>query len=251
MSVICITQARLGSTRLPGKVLKTINDITLIAYHFNRVALSKYVNQHWLSTSGENSDDALAEYAKQHNWNVFRGSESNVLERFYHTALKAGATLDDTIVRLTGDCPLICPDLLDIAISQHHVHNRGENGYTHLALEYIPRGFDVEVFSMQALTKTYFNASTADECEHVTYHMYTHPQDFDIHSVKQGKVAWSKYRLCVDEIDDFLLVEQLIGLINKCRGDCMFVKGDDICRLLDKHPELTCINQAVNQKTTH
>lgn len=249
MKVICISQARLGSTRLPQKVLKEINGIALIDYHFERLKHSKLVSQHWLSTSNLDQDDKLAHHAEKNAWPCFRGSEDNVLERFYHTAKAAGCQSNDMIVRLTGDCPLICPRVLDQTIEAHL--NTNSNGYTHFVKETLPRGFDVEIFSMSNLERAYLFATTEAEREHVTLYMYTHPRSIDVLSLKLGQVGWGNYRLCVDEPADFETVKALVNLINKNQKDWATISAYELCELLDQHPEIASINKEVIQKTTH
>ncbi len=249
MKIVCISQARLGSTRLPQKVLKEINGIALIDYHFERLKSSHLVNEHWLSTSELAQDDKLACHATDKRWSCFRGSEDNVLERFYLTAKAAGCTSDDVIVRLTGDCPLICPTVLEETIKAHLSNN--PSGYTHFVKESLPRGFDVEVFSMQNLENAYRNATTDAQKEHVTLYMYAYSKNVEVLSLQLGKIGWGDYRLCVDEQADFETVQALVDLIHDNGKDWKTISAYEICELLDKYPEVANINKKVTQKTAH
>lgn len=250
MAVFCITQARLGSSRLPQKVLKTIDGKSLIQSHVERVQQSKRVNKHILAIPNSVDDQALADYCQTQSYAYYRGSENNVLERFYQAALEHGANDNDTIVRLTGDCPLICPQLIDKVVDSH-ISDNGK-GYTHLNLANWARGLDVEVFSMANLRKAYELAKTADEQEHVTLCMYSNPTafgaDFTIMPVNGGNEAWQQYRICIDEQDDFLAVSALVNQLIQDGLDWQQASGQQICECLDKHPEIVSINRTIQQK---
>ncbi|ABE56389.1 acylneuraminate cytidylyltransferase [Shewanella denitrificans OS217] len=246
MKVICITQARMGSSRLPGKVLKIIGTRPMLEYHVRRVAKSKLINHHIIATSNQENDLPIVEYCQQNNIDYYRGNETDVLGRFYETALSVHAEPDDIIIRLTGDCPLICPQLIDDAIK---LQFSGESQqYTHVSLAYFPRGFDVEVFRMRSLSEAYFKALAPAQREHVTLYLYSKPDALIVPVTLHGNPSWSHFRLCVDEQDDFLLVEQLI-----CRlGEQWLDAGPrQICELLEGNPQLVTINAHIHQRTAH
>lgn len=245
MKVLCITQARMSSTRLPGKVLKEIAGIPLLGYHLARVAQSQRIEKHLIAISEDSADDALADYLTQQHQTFFRGSEQDVLERFYQAAVSAAAQPDDLIIRLTGDCPLICPELLDKVIDTHLHYNN--TGYSHLDLAEFPRGFDTELFSMRLLTQARMMANTVAEREHVTMYLYKHDL-FRIYPVGGGVAAWNLLRLCVDQIEDFHLIEQIVTAFGT---QIMTTNGSAICQWLLERPEISAINQQVQQKTSH
>ena len=244
MAVYCITQARMSSSRLPGKVLLKIKQIPLLGYHLARVQQSKLINQHWLAISEDIADDPLAAYLTQQRSAFYRGSEHDVLERFYQTAINAGAKTDDLVIRLTGDCPLVCPELLDRVISEHIRYN--SQGYSHLSLAEFPRGFDTEIFSMALLTAAQNKATQPAEREHVTMYMYQQHR-YPIHAVKGGATDWSRFRLCVDQAEDFALIEQLATQLD----ELVTVDAATLCSYLQQHPQLAKINEQVQQKTAH
>lgn len=245
MKVLCITQARMSSTRLPGKVLKEIAGMPLLGYHMARVIQSQRIDQHLIAISQDSADDELADYLTQQKKIFFRGSEEDVLERFYQAAIKAEAQPDDLIVRLTGDCPLICPKLLDRVIDAHLECNSA--GYSHLDLAEFPRGFDIEVFSMRLLTQAKMHAQTAAEREHVSMYLYKHGL-FTLHPVGCGDTAWSKFRLCVDETEDFSLISQIATAFGQ---QILVADAVSICQWLFERPEIAAINQHIQQKTNH
>lgn len=245
MRSICITQARMGSSRLPGKVLTPINDRPMLEYHIRRVKQAAMVDTHIIATTTELIDQPIVDYCETNQQPYFCGDEHDVLSRFYHAALKAGATENDIIIRLTGDCPLICPSLIDEAIAQHHQGVPSQ--YTHISLAYYPRGFDVEVFSMASLTAAYRAATTQPQREHVTLYLYTKP-DALVVPIESGHLTWGQFRLCVDEPDDLRLVEQLLSLLG---DNWLNATPEEICTLLLNHPQLAQINTHVAQRIAH
>ena len=170
MKVICITQARLGSTRLSKKVLLPVAGIPLIDCHMRRVARCETVDRHILATSTKDEDRPLIEFANKNNYRSFAGSEDDVLDRFYQAAIEAGATDDDLVIRLTGDCPLICPEFIDKTVRAHIEANIG--GYSCFNLDEYPRGFDTEVFSLALLRQAHEAAKEKFDREHVTLFIY-------------------------------------------------------------------------------
>ena len=149
MKIVAIIQARMGSARLPGKVMKIINGKTIIELLISRLIKSKYLTDIVVATSVNKNNDPLVEHIKELGYNCEQGSEDNVLERYYEVALKHSA---DIIIRITGDCPFVDSELVDDAILQFNASN----------IDYIsngsppsyPDGLDIEVFSMAALAKS-------------------------------------------------------------------------------------------------
>lgn len=177
--VICIVQARIGSTRLKGKVFKKILDIPMILFTLKRLEKSRYIDKVILATSDKEKDTPLFETVKASGFEAFRGDEENVLKRYVDCLNQYGGNI---VVRITGDCPLIDPVIVDNVISYYKMNN-----YDYVRLD-VPhtfiRGFDVEIFSKKALLTTYSKAHEKKYKEHVTYYMYTHPNEFNIGVVK-------------------------------------------------------------------
>ncbi|SHI42190.1 spore coat polysaccharide biosynthesis protein SpsF [Clostridium cavendishii DSM 21758] len=213
--ILCIVQARMGSTRLPGKVLKEINGHPMIYYTLTSLKKSRYIDEVVLATSNKKIDTPLAEYVKTLGFEVFRGSEANVLERYKLAADKYGG---DVIVRVTGDCPLINPIITDNVITKYLMY---EDEYDYVRLD-VPntftRGFDTEVFSKEALDKVYEIACSNKNInkkefepfrEHVTYYIYNHQNEFKV-GVVEGESKYCKDKeinMSVDTIEDFILAE--------------------------------------------
>ncbi|MBT1444943.1 glycosyltransferase family protein [Shewanella sp. JM162201] len=245
MAVICVTQARMGSSRLPGKVLMDIEGLPLIGAHCARVARSNRIDRHILAIADTPEDAPLKTWATASDIHCYEGSELDVLARFYQAALAAGAVPGDTVVRLTGDCPLIAPELIDAVIDAHQQTN--PEGYSYLDLAGFPRGFDTEVFSFELLEQTASFATGDAAREHVTYAMYT-SGTVKLLGVMLGRPEWHQFRLCVDEADDLALVRFVASALGKL---WLNASATDICHLLMSSPDQASMNRHIIQKTAH
>lgn len=234
----------MGSERLPGKVLKKINEKPLIDYTISRLKKSKYINKVILATSNLLKDNELEKYALKNNIECFRGSEDNVLERYVKATEKYKG---DIILRVTGDCPLIDWQIVDIAIREFL-----DNGYDYLRLD-VPetfiRGFDVEILTREALEKTYFLVSQISKGnltrfhEHVTLYIYENKDKFNVGYLKGNKEFIRDYRLCVDTLEDFKVVENIILNINE--KELLY---KNIITYLDLNRDIAELNKEVMQK---
>lgn len=216
MKILCIVQARMGSNRLPGKVLKEIDGHPMIYYTLTRLIKSKYIDEIVLATSNKEIDNPLQEYiVKELKMDVFRGSEDNVLERYKLCCDKYNG---DIIIRITGDCPLIDPCIVDNVITKFLVSN-----YDYVRLD-VPntffRGFDVEVFSRETLErvcdivsndKTLSDNEYKSYIEHVTYYIYNHSREFKIGYVRNDKLIKEKTNYSVDTEEDFERIKKIIS----------------------------------------
>lgn len=240
MKIICIVQARMGSERLPGKVMKDLLGKPMIEYTLTRLKCCKYIDDIILATTDKEEDDILAKYVSNLGYNVFRGSENDVLKRYKDTNdLYEG----DVVIRVTGDCPLIDSVVVDNVITYFLA-----NTYDYIRLD-VPdtfvRGLDTEVFSKEALDKVYSIVSQKGEDiykEHVTLYMYRHLDEFNVGLVKGNELYNKDYRLCVDTIEDFKLVESMykhFGDVNVC--------SKDIIKYLDNNNKIL-INKNISQK---
>ena len=196
MNIVAIVQARTGSTRLPEKVFLPLCGKPLIWHIIQRVRMSNFVNQIVLATSTNKKDDHLVEWAKNENINIYRGSEEDVLARFYETAINTNA---DVIVRVTGDDPFKDPEIIDIGI-KIFIENR-LNFISNNNPPSFPEGLDVEVFDMDTLKLAYNNSTDAFEREHVTQYMYRNSKIIKMQNFR-NKENKSNLRWTIDtEID--------------------------------------------------
>lgn len=244
MKVFCISQARMGSTRLPGKVLKTIQDKALLTWHCERIAQSQTIDQHIIATTTQTCDEDIVKLCQQKKWHYYQGSELNVLERFYQTALAFNAQPSDLIIRVTSDCPLIDAKLIDELVQLHITENL--TGISNIAINQYPRGFDAEIFSMSALTDMMLQNTTPYQQEHVTPYLYDNPEQYPLAQLglKNNNSA-ADLRLCVDEENDFLFIKTLIA---NFPGKILMANALSIINFLQKSPDIVKINQDVKQK---
>lgn len=233
-----ITQARMTSTRLPGKVLLRAGGRSMLDHHLDR--LNDVGVPVIVATTTNASDDPIVSAALDRGIAVFRGSESDVLGRFSDAAADAGL---DTVVRVTSDCPLIDPALIRTGI---RVFDGLGDPYAHVSnvLERtFPRGFDFEVFSAAALHDAHRNALDAAEREHVTPYLYNDRSGrVTTHAITRDRDA-SRYRVTLDTPDDLTVIRRLIEEHGAARLDASGIIG-----VLDEHPEIARINEHVEQK---
>ena len=209
MNVLLVTQARIGSSRLPRKVLLEINDETLLGLHLKRVAKAQNVDAIVVATTEEDGSDLICDIAKSNGANCFKGSLDDVLDRFYQAAIPYSP---DYIVRVTSDCPLIDPALIDQVIEKAV---EGEyDYYSNILVEDFPDGQDIEVIKMSALTEAWNKASQKFEREHVTPFIRNNA---DFNGGKLFKSAdfqapenYNHVRMTVDEPADLEMMRWLV-----------------------------------------
>ncbi|KHF39884.1 cytidylyltransferase domain-containing protein [Halalkalibacter okhensis] len=239
MKIVAIIQARMGSTRLPGKILKKVMGKTLLEYQLERVRRAKQIDEIIIATTEKKEDDVIVQICNQNSIRCFRGSEENVLERYYKAGLKYHA---DLIVRLTSDCPLIDPFIIDRVITTYLQHNYD---YVSNTIERTyPRGIDVEVFSMSILQEVYNEASTLAQREHVTPFIYQNPIRFKLGNVRYGTNE-SRQRWTVDTNEDFELISKIITLLYPTNKNFTI---EDILKLIKNNPDLEKVNSHIEQK---
>lgn len=241
MKVICIIQARMGSTRLPGKVLKEICGKTVLEHDIDRVRRVENIDKIVIATTTEKKDDVIVEEAKRLNVSYFRGSEDDVLSRYYNAAKENEA---DAVVRITSDCPLI-----DSEVSQNiidfYMENCDKYDFISNTLERTyPRGLDTEVFSFRALEKAYNDAVRKSDREHVTPYIWGNPRFFSFCQYKNN-VDYSELRWTLDTTEDF---EFINSVYNYLYHEKKYFNMEDIIDLIEEHPELKHINERVMQK---
>jgi len=233
-----VTQARMTSTRLPGKVLIEVRGRTLLDHHLDRLEAAGL--EVYVATTSNAADDPIVDLAERRGLAVHRGSEHDVLARFAGLVREFGI---DTVVRVTSDCPLIDGGLVAGAISTFE-DLRDPNAYVTNGLRRtFPRGMDLEVFSAEALLNADRHATAEAEREHVTPYLYTNASGrMSLHDVTRTTDA-SAYRVTLDTPDDLELIRTLIEDYGAHRLDC-----EQIIALLDENPSLVAINAHVEQK---
>lgn len=238
--IIAISQARLGSTRLPGKVLMPIHGKPLLWWHLTRLKRARRLDGVILATTEAPGSDPIAAIAAELDIPVHRGSEQDVLQRFIGAAAQAGAA---TIVRVTSDCPLIDPALIDQVIELYLAH-RPDGHYVSVDVERFPRGLDTEVLSRAALEAAWAESRDPFEHEHVTPFIWRRQERFGFHQLSPSEPL-GRFRLCVDEAADLALVERLVGELAPRRPEFGW---RDCVAMLAADPVLAGLNAGVTQK---
>ena len=227
-----IIQARMGSSRLPGKVMKKIIDKPMIEYLLMRVSNSKLADQIIVATSDKKENKPLIQFLKKNKIFCFLGDEYDVLSRYYFAAKKFKVK---HIVRITADCPIIDPFLIDNVIRKYF---KDKVDYTsNIFPRTFPKGLDIEIFSIDTLEKTYLSETSDYDREHVTSYMRD-SGNFKLsnYSIKND---FSFYRLTVDWKEDFDLIDQIFNIFYP---DILF-KWLDVIEIIKKTPYLFEINK--------
>ncbi len=198
----------MGSTRLPGKILKKIGDLSLLEIHIKRLLKSTRINNFILATTTSTDDDPIVDFASAHNVNFFRGSVQDVLDRFYQASKESRP---DWVIRFTSDCPLVDPaladDIVDFCL---------DNGldYCTNGSSTFPDGTDVEVIRFSALEEAWNKADLLSEREHVTPYIIKRSSIEGKDQFKAAKFTcgkdWSDVRITIDNEEDFLVMQKLV-----------------------------------------
>lgn len=238
MNVLAITQARYGSTRLPAKILKEVNGITLLEIHLRRILQSKMITKLKVATTDEEGSKYIIDIANKVGVEYHQGSVDDVLDRFYQTALPEKP---DYVVRVTSDCPLIDPDIIDQTIK---ICIDGDYDYaSNTLIPTYPDGMDVEVFKFSALETAWRDAKLLSEHEHVTPYIKNNSTVMGGNLFKSYNVVndvdLSALRITVDEQRDFEVIKALIenvGIDKHC---------NDYVAFLESHKDVMEINASI------
>lgn len=236
--IVCIIQARTDSTRLPQKALYDIVGKPLIIHVFDRIKYSTLIDTFVLATTTRPVDTQLVELVQKQGIPVFHGDCDDVLDRYYKTACHFNA---ENIVRITGDCPLIDPQIADLIIKVFL--NNNYDYVTNTLHRTYPDGLDVEIFSFNALEKAWKKATLPSEREHVTPFIRNNPDQFTLYDVK-NPIDYSTYRWTVDRQEDLLFVQEIYKRLYPKKK---IFYMNDIVDLLNKHPELLKINSGIQR----
>jgi len=238
MKTVVIIQARVSSTRLPGKVLLPLGGESVIGQVFHQLSYCKNISSTILATSVDPTDDRLAEWAEKNLIRVERGSLDDVLDRFYQCAVKVQA---ETIVRVTGDCPLIDPSIVDKVISFYY---SGKYDYvSNTDPPSFPDGMDTEVFSMDALTRAWKESKLRSEREHVTPFIRNKKNGFRIGNYSHSENL-ETLRLTLDNPEDYSLISIIYEMLSQ-QGT--YISMDSIIALLKNEKSLIEINKKIQR----
>ncbi|SFD34177.1 cytidylyltransferase domain-containing protein [Clostridium uliginosum] len=241
MHTIAIIQARMGSSRLAGKAMKNLCGKTILAHCIERVRQAQYINNIIVATTLNEEDSIIEQEALRCGVKVFRGSENDVLSRYYYAAQKYKA---DTVIRITSDCPLIDPKILDEVIL-FYLNNKYDivtNAPNEEKERTYPRGLDISIFSFEQLKNAFINATEKYQREHVTPYLY---ENLENKCYYKSKIDYSKYRLTLDTKEDWNLISEIYMNLYKGKHDFYL---DDILNLFKSNPKLEKINFNIGQK---
>lgn len=262
LRVVIIVQARMGAHRLPGKPLKQVLGVPLLGYQIERLRRVTAADAIVIATTTNPLDQPIVDFCNQEQIPFYRGSEEDVLDRYVKAAHSFAA---DVVVRITADCPLIDPAVVDQVITYYLDHypdydyvsntldlDSGSKDCVNLPssiaasrskLTY-PRGMDVEVFSAKSLQEADLNGVLPEEREHVTVYIYRHPESFNLGCVTLEPNE-SRHRWCVDTQEDLTLITKIIEALYPVNPEFTL---QDILDLLKQHPTWPLINAHVQQK---
>lgn len=242
-----IIQARMGSVRLPGKIMKELSGKPVLWHVVERCRQSKKAGQVIVATTINSQDDLVERFCKENKILYYRGSSENVLDRYYQTAKNFGV---DNIVRVTSDCPLIDPLVIDEGIETLQ-----KSGFDYLSnysdlgpgKRTFPRGLDMEVFRFSALEQAHSNAVENYEKEHTTPYIWENKKkEFKIYPTMIARPEYARnYRLTVDYEEDFQLMEKIYSEFYK---EGKIIDVTKVFLFLDAHPEIVKINAHCEQK---
>jgi spore coat polysaccharide biosynthesis protein SpsF (cytidylyltransferase family) len=240
MKIVAITQARYGSSRLKAKVLKKINQETILDIHIKRIKKSKLINEIVVATTDEAESDLIVEIADRNKVLSYKGSVNDVLDRFYQASK---IVKPDIIVRVTSDCPLIDANEIDKVIN---VLLQTKCDYASNTMQpTLPDGMDAEVLTYSALEKAYNEATLKSDREHVTPYIWRNSSFkggnlFESQNIFNDK-DYSNYRLTVDNEEDFLVIKKLVEVLGI---NCNWKEYVDF---LDKNPTIKAINSGLKR----
>jgi len=240
---LAILQARMGSKRLPNKVLREVNGKPLLEYEYSRIMDSQQINKIIIATSTLDNDNPIEGFAKKRRIEIFRGSPENVLDRYYECAkhFRENNSVEElNIVRITGDCPLIDPVVIDEIITSYL--RMGVDYASNTLTPTYPDGMDIEIFSFDALRNAHKLAKYPSDKEHVT--LFIKNSDMFTKYNHEAESDFSHFRLTVDEENDFKLIKAILEYYGP-RGEKYTYL--DIISMMTKNPDLLTINSTISR----
>jgi len=240
--IVCTIEARMSSTRLPGKVLLDLAGKPVLARIVDRVRMSAYIDEVVIATTTNHRDDAIRELAREIGCSCYSGSEDDVLSRVLDAAKEQEANL---IVEVLGDCPLVDHRHIDELIRFFYTDSYG---YVSNALvETFPLGFDVQVFPLELLEEVDRRTTDPVDRTHVTYYIYSHPDIYKLGNLEAtGEMFWPKLRLTLDEKADYELIRKVYERLLPQNEDFSAL---EVVRFLRNNPKLASLNVLVRQKS--
>lgn len=241
LKIVTMIEARMGSTRLPGKVMMPFVGKPSLGLMIERLKRSKTVDLIIVATTTNKADDVIVDLCKKLDVSFYRGSEEDVLRRVVGAGKKFSA---DIIVRTTADCPLVDWRIVDRLIK---LYRSGDYDYVSNVIERsFPLGFDVEVFSFKKLQEIEKTVTEQVYREHPPYYFYTHPKKFRLKNWKaRGKMNWPDLRVTLDTQEDYIVLTKIFEKLHPLNPD---FSAEDVVELLHQHPEWVAINSHIKHR---
>jgi len=239
MKIVAIIQARMGSTRLPGKVMMGLLGVPVLVRDVNRLRRSELLDEVVIATTTQSADDHIVSLCNDRRYSYFRGDENDVLDRYYQAAQACNA---DVIVRVTSDCPMIDPDIVDRVIKTFLDIPDIDYVSNTLPPRTFPRGLDTEVMTFEALERAWTEDTDPKLREHVTPYIYRNKELFRVHACVNG-TDLSDHRWTLDTPEDFAFIQ----MVYEHFGNDEF-SWREVLEYLEKHPEVVSINRDIRQK---
>ena len=241
MKIVATIEARMTSSRLPGKVLMPAGGVPMLKHLVTRLEAVTSIQEIVLATTNNKTDDPLVEFAKQENINYYRGSEDDVMLRVIEAAESVNA---DIVVEITGDCPIIDPQIVEQTIGMFKAHNADYVSNAHIRS--YPDGMDTQVFRLETLKRSASMTDDSLDHEHVSLHIRNHHEIFShVYLIAPPELHWPGLGLTLDEEDDYKLLKKIIEYFGK---DNRLFSCLDTCRLLREKKEWIIINDHVQRK---
>ncbi|SOB91334.1 spore coat polysaccharide biosynthesis protein SpsF [Ureibacillus xyleni] len=237
MKTICIIQARMGSSRLPGKILKPLGNVDVLTYDVKRCRQIQGGDEVIVATSTQSQDDAIADWCKEHQVNYYRGSEDDVLDRYVQCAKQFKP---DYVMRVTSDCPFVDYEMASEMLA---LMERERKDIVLIDGE-LPRGLAVEIISYEALLRIHEIGKESRHREHVTYYAYEFPEQFEsvTYKVQKNRIA-PELRITLDTEEDYELIKAVAEYFKN-----PLVSSSDVIQFLKDHPKIAKINAHIEQK---
>lgn len=242
MKIVATIEARMTSSRLPGKVLLPAGNKPMLEHLVNRLKQVTLLDDIVLATTTNSTDDVLVDFAKKHQISFFRGSEEDVMARVIGAAESVSA---DVLVEITGDCPIIDPTIIEQTIQ---LFRYNECDYaSNVQVRSYPIGMDTQVYRLNTLKQSFEMTTEPLDHEHVTRHIRLHPELFkQLHLVAPTALWWPELGLTLDEEADYLLLRNIVEYFGVEHSN--FSCADVIHLLKNQHPEWVSVNQDVKRK---
>lgn len=233
----------MGSTRLPGKILLPLEGANVLQHIIKRLKRCKNVGNIVLATTTNEEDDVIAEFAENNAVNIFRGSQEDVLSRYYNAAVLYQLAI---VIRVTSDCPVIDHEVIDSMVTAF-LNVKGCDYMSNTLKRTFPRGLDAEIFTFNALASAYKGATKQYEKEHVTPYIYQHKDKYALADFTD-KQDNSEFRITLDTAEDYELIKAIYERIYPKNPDFSL---KDVIELLKTEKDLTLLNRDIKQKGLH